>query len=409
MIWELYNATIVTEKEPILRGSITIDKDRILRSGPGSPAEEIRLNLHGMVAYPGFINAHDHLLSTYLPKIGRKAPYLNWLSWDNDLKASVVFAERQQLDPEQLYFLGAYRNLLSGVTAIQDHIPEFVNESFRDNLPVRLIYPYSICHSICNYSLGWGEGIKAEYQRAEANNIPFVTHIAEGFDSESKEALDLLEKQGGLGENTVLVSGVSLSENQLEKIAKKKVHLVWIPSSNQFLFQKTLNVKAAKEMGINISLGTDTVLSGSLHLLEEMRFARQIYEETFRESLAPEEIFKMVSVNPAQAFRRIQDLGSIKAGKKADLVVLEKNDPDPFENLLSASLESVRLVVIDGLPVYGDENLSPVFDSLGVPYESVKIGDREKIVAGSPKSLLRSIHKSIGYKKDLAFLPISSE
>ncbi|PKL11368.1 MAG: hypothetical protein CVV50_05805, partial [Spirochaetae bacterium HGW-Spirochaetae-6] len=56
--------------------------------------------------YPGFINAHDHLLGNYFPRVG-KGTYLNWLPWDNDLKTAKVYQERGKLTAYETYFLGS--------------------------------------------------------------------------------------------------------------------------------------------------------------------------------------------------------------------------------------------------------------------------------------------------------------
>ena len=85
---------------------------------------------------PGLIDCHDHLLGTYLPRVGDRKPYLNWLVWDNDLKASPIYAEMQQIESADLYLLGEYRHLISGVTSVQDHIPHFVQDMFKKDSDV---------------------------------------------------------------------------------------------------------------------------------------------------------------------------------------------------------------------------------------------------------------------------------
>ncbi|PJZ89660.1 hydrolase, partial [Leptospira levettii] len=128
------------EKITSIEDSITPNKDMFT------------VSLQGKKLYPGFINSHDHLLASYLPKVGGTEKHLSWLSYDNLYKSSGVFAERQQIDPEILYYLGAYKNLFAGVTAVFDHIPHFVQNPFRGILPVKLISDYTLAHSVGNYS-----------------------------------------------------------------------------------------------------------------------------------------------------------------------------------------------------------------------------------------------------------------
>ena len=108
---------------------------------------------------PGLINCHDHLLGTYSPRVGDRKPYLNWLIWDNDLKASPIYAERQQVESSDLYMLGGYRHLISGVTSVQDHIPHFVQDTFKKPVPIRMIDQFTLSsHSVGSFALPWGEG-----------------------------------------------------------------------------------------------------------------------------------------------------------------------------------------------------------------------------------------------------------
>lgn len=411
MEYELVNACIVTKDRWISNGSIVI-KDGIIASvnAGGPPAgKRIRLNLNGLYVYPGLINGHDHLLRTYLPRVAPSKPYLNWLPWDNDLKSSIVFSERQQLDPEQLYLLGSYKNLISGVTSVQDHIPHFVQDPFIETMPVRILNRFTLSHSICTYSLDWGDGPEEEYAKALKQDIPYITCIAEGFDSESRDSLKNLYQLGCLGEHTVLVHGIVLSESDITLIAQKKSHLVWCPEANLFLYERTTDIKDVLKHGVNVCLGTDSSICGSLNLLEEIKNARKFYQTEYGEDLSPKTLFEMVTSNPAKAFRIEKQLGSIEVGKIADLTILTRNFEDPYLNLCESNLNSIRLVLRDGLPVYGDISLKSFFEESGVRVEKISIENAEKYLVASPGKLLESLVVSLGYKKDLAFFPVQKE
>ncbi|XDD50581.1 amidohydrolase family protein [Leptospira sp. WS92.C1] len=411
MEYEIVNACIVTQDRLIPNGSIVVKNGIIHSLNPGGPpaGKRVRLNLNGLYVYPGLINSHDHLLSSYLPRVAPSKPYLNWLPWDNDLKSSIVFSERQQLEPEQLYLLGSFKNLISGVTAVQDHIPHFVQDPFVNSMPVRILNRYSLSHSICSYSLNWGDGPKEEYAKALKDDLPYITRIAEGFDSESRDSLKTLDKLGCLGEHTVLVHGVVLSESDIVLIAKKKANLVWCPEANLFLYERTTDIRDLIKHRINVCLGTDSSLCGSLNLLEEIRSARKFYQNEYGEDLSPKTLFEMVTTNPAKAFRIEKELGNIETGKKADLVIMTRNSEDPYVNLCESDLNSIRLVLRDGAPVYGDLSLESFFEESGAMVEKIRIGEADKYMIGSPGNLLESLGISLGYKKDLAFFPAQKE
>ncbi|EIE02023.1 amidohydrolase family protein [Leptospira licerasiae] len=408
MEWEIVNSKAVTPQGVMENATIRIKDGRISSISPGVPKDvlPIRINLRGNFVYPGLINAHDHLLGTYLPKVGTNRPYLNWLPWDNDLKSSVVYAERQQLEPEQLYLLGSYKNLISGVTSVLDHIPHFVQKPFLDKSPIRILERFTLAHSICSYSLGWGDGPQIEYARAKEGNLPFVTHISEGFDEESKNALRELNALGCLGENAVLVHGIAFDGEDIKTVSKTKANLVWCPESNLFMFGKTAPIREILEAGINVSLGTDSPMSGSINIFQEIKSARDFFAKEYGKELDPKIVFKMVTENPAKALRVENDLGKLEIGKKADLLVLSSEKEDAYQTLCSADLKSVRLVVKDGKPSYGDLSLKDFFDETGVTGREIKIAGTDKYLAGDPLGLLESVTRALGYKKDLAFFPV---
>ncbi|TGL63482.1 amidohydrolase family protein [Leptospira sarikeiensis] len=408
MEWEIVNSRAVTAQGVLENATIRIQDGKISSISTGIPKDvlPIRLNLKGNFVYPGLINAHDHLLGTYLPKVGTNRPYLNWLPWDNDLKSSVVYAERQQLEPEQLYLLGSYKNLISGVTSVLDHIPHFVQKPFLENSPVRILDRFTLAHSICSYSLGWGDGPQIEYARAKEGNLPFVTHISEGFDEESKNALKELKSLGCLGENTVLVHGIAFDPQDIQEVAKAKANLVWCPESNLFMFGKTAPIRELLDAGVNVSLGTDSPMSGSINIFQEIKTAREFYAKEYGKELDPKILFRMVTENPAKALRVWDHLGSLETGKKADLLVLSSEKEDAYSALSSADLGSVRLVVKDGKPSYGDLSLKDFFDETGVAGREIKIAKTDKYLAGDPLGLLESVTRALGYKKDLAFFPV---
>ena len=226
------------------------------------------------------------MITCWAPIIPRSGngPYENWLPWDNDLKSAPVYQERQQIENRDLYLLGAYRNLVSGVTTVSDHIPHFVNQPFLDILPVKAIKEFALVHSIASFALTWGDGVDVEYQKAVENDIPFITHIAEGFDEETKNDLKVLDKKGGLGDHSVLVHGIAFSDADIDLIKKRDASVVWCADSNVFMFNKTANVKYMLDKGVNLCIGTDSPMSGGVNLLYEMKFDKSYYKRMYGES-----------------------------------------------------------------------------------------------------------------------------
>lgn len=364
----------------------------------------VTISLKGKKVYPGFVNSHDHLLASYLPKVGGNEKHKSWLSYDNLYKSSGVFAERQQIDPEILYYLGAYKNLFAGVTTVFDHIPHYIQNPFRGILPVKLISDYTLAHSIGNYSLGWGEGPSLEYRMAEHAGLPFVTHLAEGLDDDSRQSLRLLEKMDALGGHSVLVHCLPFGPKEVEKILEKGASVVWCPTSNLHIFGKTTNIKLFLDMGVNVCLGTDYSPSGSVNLLEELKTAKSIYFGLYGEELPETTLLKMVTENPRKAFR-LGNPDALMPGLSADLLVINDDKKDTEIHVSELTWKHIDLVTIDGYPIYGSLEYKSLFLHFGLETEEFSIDGKTKLVAGSPKKLLKQVSDSVGYKKSLAFLP----
>jgi cytosine/adenosine deaminase-related metal-dependent hydrolase len=383
----------------VSKGIITSASDKqapVIDLGPSS------------VLYPALLNIHDHMRGNYLPRVGPRPGtfYLNWLPWDNDLKASDAFAEREHLSEENKYFLSSYKNLFSGVITVNDHFPHRLNEQYLPRLPVRAIQEYTIEHECSSFDLKWGEGIEAEHRLALEKNWPFITHLEEGFDPESQDGVGILERHKALDEHCVLIHCIGFSDEDILKVAKAGASISWCPASNMLMFNTTCKIRKLLHAGVNVGIGTDSTHTGSENLLAEMKYARQVYQSLYGEDLPAKTIVEMVTANPAKAFRMYDRTGSIEEGKWADLLVMRKREDDPYENLASGSMEDIQLLVREGVPVYGEERFMDLLDgSLPVGYSMLKVGGRSMFVKGDPAGLYREVRRKVGFKKTLDYLP----
>jgi hypothetical protein len=162
--------------------------------------------------------------------------------------------------------------------------------------------------------------------------------------------------------------------------------LVWSPLSNLLLYGQTALVYQALQAGVVVSVGTDWSPSGSRNLLDELKIAditlrdpRLLGAErdlmpslsvTGKAGNAREEaeialdklLVEMVTTNPAKTLRWTHEIGSIEPGKFADLVLITKPrhtsamylPNSPYRNLIDATEEDVRLVLVNGEPLAGD-------------------------------------------------------
>ena len=404
--YSISGITVVAPDGFVENGVVRIQNGRLSENG-----EQDRFDLRpekGLMLYPALINVHDHLRGNYLPRVGPPPGsfYLKCADWINDLNESESVKERASLTAEECYLLSSYKNLFSGVVTVNDHFPHRENQQLIPKLPVRVIERYTLAHEATSYSLDWGDGIETEHSRAVDQNCPFIIHLEEGFDEEYQAGVELLEGLGSLDEHSVLVHCLGFSEQDIEKVRDKGCTVVWCPGSNFFMFNVTCKIRRILMAGINCALGTDSTHSGTLNLLEEIRFARDMYAKMYGEVLDGRTIFEMVTINPAKAFRMDKEIGSIDAGKFADLMLLKPNHSEPYEALASAQIEDIELLTWEGTPIYGAREYKDFFKLDPGKYTDIKIRGHEKFVVGDPASLLRLVREKVGFKKELAFIPL---
>lgn len=397
---------IVTPQRIDRKKQLSVSKG-IITSASAKQAPVLDLG-SSSVLYPALLNIHDHMRGNYLPRVGPRPGtfYLNWLPWDNDLKASDAFAEREHLSEENKYFLSSYKNLFSGVITVNDHFPHRLNEQYLPRLPVRAIQEYTIEHECSSFDLKWGDGIEAEHRLALEKNWPFITHLEEGFDPESQDGVGILERHKALDEHCVLIHCIGFSDEDILKVAKAGASISWCPASNMLMFNTTCKIRKLLHAGVNVGIGTDSTHTGSENLLAEMKYARKVYQSLYGEDLDAKTIVEMVTSNPAKAFRMYDRTGSIEEGKWADLLVMRKREDDPYENLASGSMEDIQLLVREGVPVYGEERFMDLLDGkLPVGYSMLMVDGRSMFVKGDPAGLYREVRRKVGFKKLLDYLP----
>ncbi|OHE60736.1 MAG: hydrolase [Treponema sp. GWB1_62_6] len=407
--YSLTGGVIATPRRILTAGCLSVKANRIVSL---SKREAHAFDLGGAsMVYPALINVHDHLRGNYLPRVGPKTGsfYLNWLPWDNDLKSSPTYSERSNLSVENLYFLSAYKNLFSGVTTVNDHFPHELNRELLPRLPIRAFQEYCLAHECSSFDLKWGDGIEIEHKRALERDWPFITHLEEGFDSESQDGVGVLDRLGALDSHCLLIHCIGFSDADIKRVAEVGASVSWCPASNLFMFNATCKIRKLLKAGVNISIGTDSTHTGSVNLMAEMRLARETYRNLYGEELDAKLLTDMVTVNPAKAFRMADRLGSLEEGKLADLLVLKARKDDAYENLASAAMEDIELLVMEGRPLYGEERFTGLFgDMLPLGYTIVKVGGRRMFVIGDPSGLYAEIRKKVGFGKKLDYLPFEA-
>ena len=114
--------------------------------------------------------------------------------------------------------------------------------------------------------------------------------------------------------------------------SNSKFHVVHCPRSHNYFGHSPFAFDRLRSLGFNICLGTDSLASNeSLSLFAEMRAFQKEFPR-----VSPEEIFQMVTVNPARALRQENALGQIRPGFGADLIAVPcSGSTDIFEQIIA--------------------------------------------------------------------------
>jgi aminodeoxyfutalosine deaminase len=124
-----------------------------------------------------------------------------------------------------------------------------------------------------------------------------------------------------------------LTESDFDLLERlnSKFHVAHCPRSHDYFGHMPFAFDRLRSFGFNICLGTDSLASNrTLSLFDEMR----AFQKNFPRVL-PEEILKMVTVNPACALRQENALGKIRSGAFADLMAVPFNGGDLFEEIVA--------------------------------------------------------------------------
>ena len=273
-------------------------------------------------------------------------------------------------------------------------------------MPLRVIEEYTLHHEVSPYSLEWGDGIVKEHRKAKRRDYPFIVHTEEGFDEDYQKGLDVLIEKKALDQHSVLSHCLGFSDDDIKKTQDAGSTVVWCPASNYFMFNATCKIRKIRQAGINVALGTDSTHTGSINLLEEIRFAKKMYRKMYKEEIGSKALFDMVTANAAKALRMDDRIGTVERGKLADLLLMRTGLLDPFDALVEARIEDIELLTREGIPLFGSAHYRDFFQLDRNEYSDIVVNSSKKFVKGDPARLLEEIRRKVGYKKELHFMPI---
>jgi cytosine/adenosine deaminase-related metal-dependent hydrolase len=384
VIWA--NAVSFVNARVVVDGAIADSlrwSTRILSVGERPKSRDTVIDLNGAAVLPGLVNAHDHLELNHYGRLKCRDRYENASAWIADLRPRLAtdpaIRDGRSYPLTERVFIGGLKNLLAGVTTVAHHNPFY--PELRRTMPVRVVRRYGWAHSFLLErqpagARGEPGGDIAERWKGTPADAPFLVHLSEGIDEEARSELPRLEALGCLSPNTVIVHGVAIDADGWRRVARAGAGLVWCPASNLFLFGRTAAVRHllddANGAAPRVAIGTDSRVTGSRDLLDELRVALDAG------SVSASEVLGMVTTGAARLLRQPR-AGRIAVGGPADLLVLPMRSATPAGALLETTRRDVRLVTIDGRPMVADPDLASVFQARRLTPRQFRVDDTPKL------------------------------
>jgi cytosine/adenosine deaminase-related metal-dependent hydrolase len=198
--------------------------------------------------------------------------------------------------------------------------------------------------------------------RLNAEDSCFLLHLSEGVTdpahplSQARKhflALEIAPNKWALSKTFTGIHAAGLLPGDFDVLASHGSSMVWSPLSNLLLYSGTARVEAAKDAGVLIGLGSDWSPTGSKNLLGELKVAWLYNQKNLNELFKAREIVAMATRNAARILKWDKVAGTIKAGARADLLVIDSMATDSYKALLHARETDIRLVMINGVARYG--------------------------------------------------------
>jgi 5-methylthioadenosine/S-adenosylhomocysteine deaminase len=206
-------------------------------------------------------------------------------------------------------------------------------------------------------------------------NAPLVTHLAEASTEteytqqkyQGKRPIEFADSIGFLTSRTIAAHVIHANPQELDILKNRGVGIGHNPQSNMKLAAGVAPVPLMLSKDIAVGLGTDGAASNNdLSMWEEMDTAAKLHKLNTGDpkALSAAQAFEMATIRGARALHMAEKIGSLEAGKLADIAIvgLDSMHQTPMYNIYShlvyaTKASDVRTVVINGRVVMLDRRL----------------------------------------------------
>ena len=394
----------MNDRLDIIEGTVGIRDGRIACIG-AEPEDrwDTIIDARGAYLLPGFVQTHVHLCQTLFRGFADDMPLLEWLKrrvWP--LEAAHTPATLRASAQ-----LAATELLLSGTTTVLTmetvHDTDVVFETLAaagmrgvvgkcmmdsaDDVPARLQErtSASIAESVAlkkrwDHTAGgrlraafaprFAVSCSRELLEAVAALSSEMDTIIHTHASENRDEVDVVRRLSGGFSNLEYLADTGLATHRLcaahcvwvtdseqQLLAERDVKVMHCPGSNLKLGSGIAPVVEMRRRGISVSLGADgAACNNRLDMFDEMRLAATLQAVRSGPGALPaRDALWMATREGARALGLDGEIGSIEIGKRADLILVDRNRPhlspdqDPWSTLVYAARgPDVRLTMVDG-------------------------------------------------------------
>ncbi|MCL2628709.1 MAG: amidohydrolase [Oscillospiraceae bacterium] len=401
--------------------SVYIEKGLIvsITEAPDGFKPDKTINGSGKMLMPGFVNAHTHATMSILRNCADDLLFDEWLF-------GRIMPLEDKMTGEDNYWgttLAIMEMLRTGTTSYID-MYYFLDDLARavDDTGIRATLSRGLIGSADDPSAGetrlreavdafkkWNherisfmlaphapytcdEGFQREVaMEARRLGLPINTHISEGLveidtirEKYGCTSVEVLDRNGLLTERTVAAHCVQVTDSDIAILAERGVTVATNPVSNLKLANGVAPIPKMLKAGVKVALGTDGAASNNtLNMFRELTMLSIIHKGINHDSLAvtAEEGFYIATKGGALA-TGYDNLGEIKPGNIADLVILNLDTPNmqPVNNPISALAYStngseVETVMVGGRILLENKEFLTI-DSERIYHEISKICER---------------------------------
>jgi guanine deaminase len=184
---------------------------------------------------------------------------------------------------------------------------------------------------------------------ARATGAYWQTHLSEDRDElqavarlhpDAVDYLDVYDRAGGLGPRSIMAHAIHLSDREIARLAETGTAVAHCPASNLFLSSGAMRLARYREAGIRVGLGSDVSGGPELSIFANMRAGAYtqsglhvLAEGRGPEPLGPLAWLRLGTLDGAAALGLDAQIGSLEAGKEADVIAVDPRLVAPIEGI----------------------------------------------------------------------------